>query len=76
MRYLRPKSLTWWTSIASIALGLLGMFYPGHDPIDQLGQVLAVLLGGSDSSPVGLVILGFIGIGIGDKIERKVGTHQ
>ena len=69
MRYFNPKSLTWWSGIASISIGVAMMLWP-HDQLSQIGTVLSVLSGGSDASPAGLILLGLVSIGLRDKLER------
>ena len=70
MRYLRLKSLTWWSGFVAIILGVVAMIRPEYGPNDDVRLLITALLGGSDSSPVGLVLLGTGLIGIGDKLER------
>jgi len=70
MRYLRLKSLTWWSGLVAIVLGGAAMIRPEYGPNDDMRLLITTLLGGSDSSPVGLILLGTGLIGLGDKLER------
>jgi len=76
LRYVRFQSLTWWSGIASILLGMLAMFRPEYGPTDEIRSLITTLLGGSDSSPAGLILLGTGLIGLGDKIERRTEAMQ
>jgi len=69
---------TWWAGISSIVLGVFAIFRPDYGPATEFGRVLSMLLGGSDSSPAGLIVMGAGLIGIRDKLERdsKLATKQ
>lgn len=69
MRYFQPKSLTWWAGVCAFLLGLL-LLTGEFQQLDQIARVLAVLLGGGDASPAGLILLGLGLIGVRDKLER------
>lgn len=80
IRYIRTRSLTWWTGVLAIALGLLqATGLPlAHDAtaglVGTLSLVLSSLLGDPTSSaPAPLIILGLSVIGIRDKMERDSG---
>ena len=36
MRYVLPKSLTWWAGLAAILIGLLALALPEHGPLGEL----------------------------------------
>jgi len=76
MRYLRLKSLTWWSGFVAIILGGAAMIRPEYGPSDDVRLLITTLLGGSDSSPAGLILLGTGLIGIGDKIEREKAARE
>lgn len=75
-KYFRPKSWTWRAGIASIALGAAQLFFGGSIPIEtmeKLGKashIVSQLLGSSDSSPIGLITLGFGLIGVRRKLQE------
>lgn len=71
MRYIRPRSLTWWAGVLSIATGLAAMILPGDPSLAEFGRFIALLAGTSDSSPAALMFLGLGLIGIRDKLERS-----
>lgn len=79
MRYFRPTSLTWWTGIASVLLGVglaLGLQdaaagNPQAEVILQLvTQLITAATGSADASPATFILLGLGLIGLGDKVER------
>jgi hypothetical protein len=74
MRYIRPKSLSWWSGAASIATGCALMAFPDHYGLGQFGVLLTMLAGGGDASPAMLIYLGLGIIGIRDRIERGMKT--
>lgn len=69
-RYFRPASVTWWSGALSIALGVAAILLPESGAVSQLGQVVAVLTGGGDASPAGLIALGAGLIGLRDALAR------
>ena len=72
MKYLRYKSLTWWTGVVSTLLGmaqLLGIDNPNYGTI---ASFISALTGGVDTSPAGLIVIGLGLIGLRDKLEREV----
>ena len=69
MRYFRPKSLTWWVSVAAIGLGVTSMICTQCD-LGEINNIIAAFNGSVDASPSGLVLGGLAAIGIGDKIDR------
>ena len=78
MRYIRPKSLTWWTGILCIALGVVQaagwpLAWDGAQwatgVLGAFRDALTALLGG-DGSPAALIGLGFGLIGVRDALAR------
>jgi hypothetical protein len=41
MRYVLPKSLTWWAGLAAILIGLAALALPEHGPLGELAGVIA-----------------------------------
>jgi hypothetical protein len=72
MRYLRPKSLTWWSGVASISVGAAMLAMPGDYALTEVGRFISMLAGGGDASPAALIFLGTGLIGIRDRLERGV----
>ncbi len=72
MRYIHPKSLTWWAGVLSVATGMGAIAMPDAYALSQIGQLVGILAGGSDNSPAGLIALGLGLIGIRDKLERSM----
>jgi len=70
MRYIRPKSLTWWSGIAAIGVGGATMAMPDSFALSQAGQLVTMFAGGGDASPAALIFLGTGLIGIRDRLER------
>lgn len=68
MKYLHPRSLTWWSGIISLGLGIT-MIVCQSCNLDQVATVIAGLNGGQDASPASLILLGTGLIGIRDKLE-------
>lgn len=66
MSYFKPKSLTWWSGVAAIITGIVGIFRPETGP---LSEALGALLG-ADGSPASLIALGATAIGLRAKLER------
>lgn len=73
MKYLQPKSLTWWAGVLSIIIGALMLAKPQSAVLPELAQVLSALLGGYGASPASMIVLGFGLIGIRAKLE---GLHN
>jgi drug/metabolite transporter (DMT)-like permease len=67
--YIRPMSLTWWSGVFAFAVGVLVMVDAGSWAGD-LGQLVAILSGGSDASPAALMALGLGLVGVRAKLER------
>jgi hypothetical protein len=72
MRYIRPKSLTWWAGVGAILTGALSMALPDDLRVSEFGRLLAMLAGSGDASPAALVFLGLGLIGIRDRMERAM----
>jgi hypothetical protein len=70
MRYVQPRSLTWWSGVVAVLLGVLSMAIPESMALTELGRVVATLAASGDSSPAGLILLGTGMIGIRAKLER------
>ena len=70
MRYLLPKSLTWWAGLAAILIGLLALALPESGPLGELAGVIAQLIGANDAAPATLITLGLGLIGLRDRLER------
>lgn len=77
-RYFRPRSLSWWSGIAALALGVLSATGWPQGAMSDAGAsgawttliaVTAALLG-SDATPASLILTGLAIIGIRDKLER------
>ena len=69
MRYFRPKSLTWWGGITSILLGITALVCVTCD-LGEVSRLMTMLLGGADTSPAGMIMLGIVAIGLYDKQTR------
>jgi hypothetical protein len=70
MRYVRPKSLTWWAGLFSLSVGIAALAIPDSYQVTQLGALVSILAGGGDASPAGLIALGLGLIGLRDVAER------
>ena len=76
MRYLLPKSLTWWAGLAAILIGLAGLALPEHGPLGELAGVVAQLIGANDAAPATLITLGLGLIGLRDRLERAIRSGE
>jgi hypothetical protein len=72
VKYFRPTSLTWWSGVASVAVGVASMVMPGSFALTEVGSFIAMLSGGGDASPAALIFLGTGLIGIRDRMERAM----
>lgn len=72
MRYVLPQSLTWWTGLAAVLIGLLALTLPDHGPLAELAGVIAQLIGANDAAPATLITLGLGLIGLRDRLERAI----
>ena len=70
MRYVLPKSLTWWAGLAAILIGLAALALPESGPLGDLAGVIAQLIGANDAAPATLITLGLGLIGLRDRLER------
>lgn len=70
MRYVRPKSLTWWSGAASIVFGVALAAKPELQSLSEFAAIFAALLGSGDPSPATFVLAGLGLIGIREKLER------
>ena len=66
-RYFRPRSLTWWTGALAILSGVLEVY----GVQTALGPLWQVIFQAGDPGTRIMLGLGFIGVG--DKVERKLG---
>jgi len=74
MRYVHPKSMTWWAGVASIATGAAKIAFATSVPFAELGHLVSLLAGTGDSSSAALIYLGLGLIGVRDKMERGFAT--
>ncbi|MCT8159403.1 hypothetical protein [Pseudoruegeria sp. SHC-113] len=70
MRYIRPKSLTWWAGLLAMLTGIASVALPATGPLAEMSSLVALLAGSGDASPAGLIFLGLGLIGLRDRIER------
>lgn len=69
--YLDFDSVTWWTGMAAIVLGVLQAAGVNHPSFGIMAEVLNSLNGGTfAASPAQLIVLGLGLIGIRAKLER------
>ena len=76
MRYVLPKSLTWWAGLAAILIGLAAFALPESGPLGELAGVIALLVGANDAAPATLITLGLGLIGLRDRLERAIQSHD
>jgi hypothetical protein len=70
MRYIRPTSLTWWSGVFALSVGVALMVMPTTRPLGELARIIIILAGSSDASPAALIALGLGLIGLRDRLER------
>lgn len=70
MRYVHPRSVTWWSGILAMATGVASMSLPESDALGEIARLVSMLAGGADTSPAGLIFLGLGLIGLRDRVER------
>ena len=75
MRYVLPKSLTWWAGLAAVLIGLAALALPESGPLGELAGVIALLVGANDAAPATLITLGLGLIGLRDRLERAIQSH-
>jgi hypothetical protein len=76
MRYVLPKSLTWWAGLAAILTGLAALALPDSGPLGEFAGVIAQLIGANDAAPATLITLGLGLIGLRDRLERGLGSGE
>ncbi|MFN3856094.1 MAG: hypothetical protein ACK4M0_17025 [Phreatobacter sp.] len=70
MRYIRPRSLTWWAGLMAVATGTATLALPATGPLAELARLVTLLSGSGDASPAALIALGLGLIGLRDRLER------
>ena len=70
MRYIRPRSLTWWAGLMAVATGTATMALPATGPLAEIARLVTLLSGSGDASPAALIALGRGLIGLRDRLER------
>jgi hypothetical protein len=70
MRYIRPRSLTWWAGLMAVATGTATMALPATGPLAEIARLVTLLAGSGDASPAALIALGLGLIGLRDRLER------
>jgi hypothetical protein len=70
MRYIRPRSLTWWAGLMAVATGTANIALPATGPLAELARLVTLLSGSGDASPAALIALGLGLIGLRDRLER------
>jgi hypothetical protein len=70
MRYIRPRSLTWWAGLMAVATGTATMALPATGPLAELARLVTLLSGSGDAFPAALIALGLGLIGLRDRLER------
>lgn len=76
MRYVLPKSLTWWAGLAAVLIGLAALALPESGPLGELAGLIAELIGANDAAPATLITLGLGLIGLRDRLERAIQSHE
>jgi hypothetical protein len=76
MRYVLPKSLTWWAGLAAVLIGLAALALPEYGPLGELAGVIALLIGANDAAPATLITLGLGLIGLRDRLERGLRSGE
>jgi hypothetical protein len=74
MKYFQPKSLTWWSGVFAIAVGVASMAVPQNSQLSELSTFVALLAGSGDSSPATLLAVGFGLIGLRARFEAIMRT--
>jgi len=70
MRYIRPRSLTWWAGLMAVATGTATMALPATGQLAEIARLVTLLSGSGDASPAALIALGLGLIGLRDRLER------
>ncbi len=69
--YFQPKSLTWWSGVAMIAVGSALMAGLNHPAWGHVAYLLSLMAGNSAAVvPAQLVFTGLMAIGIRAKLDR------
>jgi hypothetical protein len=76
MRYVLPKSLTWWAGLVAILIGLAALALPESGPLGEVAGVIAQLIGANDAAPATLITLGLGLIGLRDRLERGLRSGE
>ena len=76
MRYVLPKSLSWWAGLAAILIGLAALALPESGPLGELSGAIAQLIGADDAAPATLITLGLGLIGLRDRLERGLRSTE
>jgi len=76
MRYVLPKSLTWWVGLAAVLIGLLALALPESGPLGVIAGVIAMLIGANDAAPATLITLGLGLIGLRGRLERAIRSNE
>ena len=72
MKYIRPTSLTWWSGVFALAVGIASLMMPDSYQVTQIGALVSMLAGGTDASPAALMALGLGLIGVRAAIETRM----
>jgi drug/metabolite transporter (DMT)-like permease len=72
MKYIRPMSLTWWSGVFALSVGVASLAMPDSYQVTQIGALVALLAGGADASPASLIALGLGLIGVRAAIEKRM----
>ena len=51
MRYIRPKSLTWWAGLLAMLTGIASVALPASGPLGELSRLVALLAGSGECEP-------------------------
>lgn len=76
MRYVLPKSLTWWAGLTAILIGLAALALPESGPLGELAGIIAEFIGADDAAPATLITLGLGLIGLRDRLERAIRSGE
>ena len=64
-KYFKPKSLTWWGSVAMIAAGI----FMSTEPMHGMAEVVSSIRNGYGLAPAALINAGLLGIGMRGAIK-------
>ncbi len=72
LKYVLPRSLTWWAGAASLATGAGQIIAPDATALGQVGEIISMLNGaGAAPTPATLIVLGLGLIGLRKKLEQR-----